>query len=118
MMEGLGSPASSCADDVMMTFSRSQGAGGQNVNKVSTKADIRFDVKNCDWLSSRVKEAVIRREPTRMNKQVRRAICLHAYPTAFSLIDSVHVTRNFECCFITCTTCDDRGNNLRKLDAG
>ena len=55
-----------------MAFSRSQGAGGQNVNKVSTKADIRFDVRNCSWMSDSLRKAVIAREPTRMNKQVRR----------------------------------------------
>ena len=58
------------ADDVQATFSRSSGAGGQNVNKVSTKADIRFDVVNCKWMSQKLKQAVMQREAGRMNKQV------------------------------------------------
>ena len=35
---------------IVVTASRSSGAGGQNVNKVSTKAEIRFTVKEADWL--------------------------------------------------------------------
>lgn len=36
-------------------FSRSSGAGGQNVNKVNTKAELRFNVKSADWIPSEVK---------------------------------------------------------------
>ena len=37
-------------DRVTATFSRSSGAGGQNVNKVSTKAELRFVVDDAEWL--------------------------------------------------------------------
>ena len=57
-----------CADDIVANFSRSSGAGGQNVNKVSTKADIRFDVVNCSWMSRALKQALMRKEANRMNK--------------------------------------------------
>ena len=41
------------------------------MNKVSTKADIRFDVVNCRWMSQALKQAVMQREAGRMNKNVR-----------------------------------------------
>lgn len=47
-------------DDVIVQFVRSSGAGGQNVNKVSTKVDMRFNVRKTDWLEDDVKEAVER----------------------------------------------------------
>ncbi|ADB42242.1 alternative ribosome rescue aminoacyl-tRNA hydrolase ArfB [Spirosoma linguale] len=37
--------------EVQYQFARSGGAGGQNVNKVATKAELRFDVRNSQLLS-------------------------------------------------------------------
>jgi ribosome-associated protein len=36
---------------VSVAFSRSGGPGGQNVNKTSTKAEVRFVLAEADWLS-------------------------------------------------------------------
>lgn len=40
---------------VDVRFSRSSGPGGQAVNTTSTKAEIRFNLNNCDWITEKAK---------------------------------------------------------------
>jgi len=48
-------------NEFVITASRSSGAGGQNVNKVSTKIDLRFHVSSSQLLSDREKEVIHRK---------------------------------------------------------
>lgn len=46
-------------DDLSESFIRSSGPGGQNVNKVATAVQLRFDAANAAGLSERVRARVI-----------------------------------------------------------
>ncbi|KAL1547508.1 Pentatricopeptide repeat-containing protein [Salvia divinorum] len=55
-------------DHVSVSYARSSGPGGQNVNKVNTKVDMRFNVKKAHWLSEWVRERIMQTEKNRINK--------------------------------------------------
>eukprot|EP00730_Choanoeca_flexa_P001028 TRINITY_DN10450_c0_g1_i1.p1 TRINITY_DN10450_c0_g1~~TRINITY_DN10450_c0_g1_i1.p1 ORF type:complete len:188 (+),score=22.06 TRINITY_DN10450_c0_g1_i1:24-587(+) len=51
-----------------IAYARSSGPGGQNVNKVSTKADVRFHVDSADWLPDETKANLHQQQATKINK--------------------------------------------------
>jgi ribosome-associated protein len=54
--------------ELYFTASRSSGAGGQNVNKVSTRITLWFDVLNSPSLSEEEKQQIFKKLPTRINR--------------------------------------------------
>jgi len=52
---------------VTLSFARSSGAGGQNVNKVNTKAEVRFNMYTARWLPDEVRERLAEANPSRVN---------------------------------------------------
>ena len=48
---------------------RSSGPGGQNVNKVSSKVELRFDVRNSQLLSEDEKSMITEKLSNKINKQ-------------------------------------------------
>lgn len=55
-------------DELLFTASHSSGPGGQNVNKVSSRVTLWFDVANSPSLSPDQKELLMRRLATRIGK--------------------------------------------------
>ncbi len=58
------------------SFSRSGGPGGQNVNKLNTRATIFFDAAGCGAFSESQKKRILRKLSTRASKYgVIRVVC-------------------------------------------
>ena len=64
IMAGLSIPE----NEVTFTASRSGGPGGQNVNKVSSRVTLSFDVANSASISDDQKDQIYRKLATRINK--------------------------------------------------
>jgi len=46
-------------EELDITYSTSSGPGGQNVNKVNTKVDLRFKVESAQWLNEEIRQKLI-----------------------------------------------------------
>ncbi|XP_015463326.1 peptidyl-tRNA hydrolase ICT1, mitochondrial isoform X2 [Astyanax mexicanus] len=56
------------SDQLKISYSRSSGPGGQHVNKASTKAEVRFHVQTASWIPEEVRNEIILKNKTRINK--------------------------------------------------
>ncbi|NXO25405.1 ICT1 hydrolase, partial [Cisticola juncidis] len=51
-----------------VSYSRSSGPGGQNVNKVNSKAEVRFHLASADWIPEAVRQQMALMHKNRINR--------------------------------------------------
>jgi hypothetical protein len=57
------------ADQLEMSFVRSSGSGGQNVNKVNSQVQVRLHLQSSHWIPYEVRQRLSQREAGRINKE-------------------------------------------------
>nr|CAL26742.1 CG6094 [Drosophila melanogaster] len=55
-------------DRLEITYSRSSGPGGQHVNTVNTKVDVRFKVAQADWIPEQTRQKLLKVLANRITK--------------------------------------------------
>lgn len=68
-------------DDLLFSFARSGGPGGQNVNKVNTKVTLWFDVDRCQGLTHDERDAVRRKLARRIGGDGRLRLVVTRFRT-------------------------------------
>jgi len=68
-------------DSVEFSYVRSSGAGGQNVNKLNTKAELRFHVMAATWMPKEVRERLVQQQANRINKEGYLTLSSQEYRT-------------------------------------
>ena len=56
-------------EKLQVSFSRSSGPGGQNVNKVATRVEVRFQLESADWIPPLIRSRLVSLHPRRLNRE-------------------------------------------------
>ncbi|NWU64407.1 ICT1 hydrolase, partial [Pterocles burchelli] len=59
---------SSLAERLTVSYSRSSGPGGQNVNKVNSKAEVRFHLASADWIPEATRQTMASMHRNKINR--------------------------------------------------
>lgn len=78
---------------LIFSTSRSSGPGGQNVNKVSTKVELRFNIQQSTAFSEEEKELVIRKLKNKITKEGELVLVSQSERT--QLMNKIVVTEKF-----------------------
>mmetsp|Transcript_19387 Transcript_19387/g.38892 ORF Transcript_19387/g.38892 Transcript_19387/m.38892 type:complete len:275 (-) Transcript_19387:55-879(-) len=68
-------------DQLQISFSRSSGAGGQNVNKVNTKVELRFHLDSAKWIPQEVRQRLKSNESNRISNEGMMTVTSQEYRT-------------------------------------
>ncbi|XP_077019892.1 large ribosomal subunit protein mL62 isoform X2 [Tamandua tetradactyla] len=55
-------------DRLTISYCRSSGPGGQNVNKVNSKAEVRFHLASADWIAEPVRQKMAMMHKNKINR--------------------------------------------------